>query len=287
MRRQMRSTVLQARCATTLARAERSQNLPRARAGRCIGGAGPRKPSSRSRSPSSQPSCCSGRWARGNGSRTLAGLRPRSACAHVRPCTFTRARRVANQPSPPRSVWWPTHFACASRAPGTLEHVLPRAQSPPRTGRWSETHRVEGAFGLAGIYSIAAVLLVPALLLTIIAGFILGLPVGCCAVIVGATLGACLAFVNSRFLLKSWVDENLVKRYPQLSAFNEVIRKNEFYVVFLLRLSPLVPYNALNYCLGVMPVGFVPYLFASFFGKPALPAPPARSVSRLCTRQPT
>ena len=100
-------------------------------------------------------------------------------------------------------------------------------------------------------------------------------------------MGSCLAFLNSRFLLKSWVDESLVKRFPQLSAFNEVIRRNEFYVVFLLRLSPLVPYNALNYCLGVMPVGFVPYTLASFFGKPAPPVPPACEpcrVARLSVR---
>eukprot|EP00802_Teleaulax_amphioxeia_P007896 Tamp_07904.p2 GENE.Tamp_07904~~Tamp_07904.p2 ORF type:complete len:273 (-),score=42.42 Tamp_07904:1541-2359(-) len=181
------------------------------------------------------------------------------------------------QPEPPAGPCWQVHrwgrssqaklaLALAVVTAIVLFWTLGKREWIEDFGRWSETHRVEGAFGLAGIYSIAAVLLVPALLLTIIAGFILGLPVGCCAVIVGATLGACLAFVNSRFLLKSWVDENLVKRYPQLSAFNEVIRKNEFYVVFLLRLSPLVPYNALNYCLGVMPVGFVPYLFASFFG---------------------
>jgi uncharacterized membrane protein YdjX (TVP38/TMEM64 family) len=136
----------------------------------------------------------------------------------------------------------------------------------PSTFRWSEEHRVEGAFGLAGIYCIAGVLLVPALLLTIVAGFILGLPWGFCAVLVGATLGSCLAFLNSRFLLKSWVDEHLIGRYPQLSAFSEVIRKNQFKVVLLLRLSPLVPYNVLNYCLAVMPLDFRPYLLASFFG---------------------
>ena len=132
---------------------------------------------------------------------------------------------------------------------------------------------MEGAFGLAGIYCIAAVLLVPALLLTIVAGFILGLPWGFCAVLVGATLGSCLAFLNSRFLLKSWVDEHLIGRYPQLSAFSEVIRKNQFKVVLLLRLSPLVPYNVLNYCLAVMPLDFWPYLLASFFGMLSPPAP--------------
>ena len=121
----------------------------------------------------------------------------------------------------------------------------------------------------------------PALLLTIVAGFILGLPWGFCAVLVGATLGSCLAFLNSRFLLKSWVDEHLIGRYPQLSAFSEVIRKNQFKVVLLLRLSPLVPYNVLNYCLAVMPLDFWPYLLASFFGMLSPPAPLVLAPSQL------
>jgi len=34
----------------------------------------------------------------------------------------------------------------------------------------------------------------------------------------------------------------------------------------LLRLSPIVPYNALNYCLAVMPLDFIPFMLASFIG---------------------
>ena len=78
MRTQMRSTVLQARCAMTLARAERRQNPPRSRAGRCTGEAGPRKPSSRSRSPSSQPSCC---WPLSPSDPLVARI-----CRHLRQC---------------------------------------------------------------------------------------------------------------------------------------------------------------------------------------------------------
>lgn len=135
-----------------------------------------------------------------------------------------------------------------------------------RFSEWSLQHRVEGAFVLAAIYSVAAVCLIPAALLTIVAGFILGLPVGCCAVILGATLGSCLAFLNGRFLFKEMVDEYLVKRYPQIQALTRVIRKNQFKVVLLLRLSPIVPYNALNYCLGLMPLDFLPYILGSFLG---------------------
>ena len=132
--------------------------------------------------------------------------------------------------------------------------------------RWSEEHRVEGAFVLAGIYCVAAICLIPAALLTIVAGFILGLPVGCCAVIIGATTGSCLAFFNGRFLFKEMVDEYLIKKYPQMQALTRVIKTNQFKVVMLLRLSPIVPYNALNYCLGIMPLDFFPYMAGSFLG---------------------
>jgi uncharacterized membrane protein YdjX (TVP38/TMEM64 family) len=133
-------------------------------------------------------------------------------------------------------------------------------------GVWSEQHKVEGAFALAGIYCIAAVFLIPAALLTIVAGFILGLPVGCCAVILGATLGSCLAFINARFLFRQWVNDYFISKYATIRALSHVIKQNQFKVVLLLRLSPIVPYNALNYCLGVMPLDFVPFIVSSFFG---------------------
>ena len=133
-------------------------------------------------------------------------------------------------------------------------------------GAWSEEHRVAAAFGFAGIYMVAAVFLIPASLLTIVAGFVLGIPVGCIAVLVGATLGSALAFLNARFLFKEWVDRFLVDKYPKLKALSHVIHEHQLKTVVLLRLSPIVPFNALNYVLGIMPLNFSPYLAGSFFG---------------------
>ena len=65
---------------------------------------------------------------------------------------------------------------------------------------------------------------------------------------------------------KEWVDRFLVDKYPKLKALSHVIHEHQLKTVVLLRLSPIVPFNALNYVLGIMPLNFSPYLAGSFFG---------------------
>lgn len=113
--------------------------------------------------------------------------------------------------------------------------------------------RGAGAIGVAlyGLaYVVATVLLLPASVLTIGAGFVWGVGGGFLLVWPAATLGALAAFGVGRSVARGWV-AGLVERSPRLRAVDDAVGEQSFQVIVLLRLSPLVPFNLLNYVLGI------------------------------------
>ena len=117
----------------------------------------------------------------------------------------------------------------------------------------------------AGVYVLAAVLLVPGAALTLAAGAIFGIWQGFLTVIVGATLGACAAFLIARYLARSKV-QGYAESNRKFGAIDAAVGEGGWKVVGLLRLSPVVPYSIGNYLFGLTPVRLVPYALASFFG---------------------
>jgi uncharacterized membrane protein YdjX (TVP38/TMEM64 family) len=118
---------------------------------------------------------------------------------------------------------------------------------------------------LAAAYVPAAVLLVPGSLITIGAGAVFGLTVGTAAVSVGSTLGASAAFLLGRTLARGWV-ERRVAGNPRFAALDAAVGEQGFKIVLLLRLSPVFPFNVLNYALGLTRIRFRTYLLASWIG---------------------
>ena len=125
--------------------------------------------------------------------------------------------------------------------------------------------------GLAGIfifivvYATATVLLVPGAILTIGAGFAFGLWKGFLAVCAGSTLGAALAFLVARFIARDKV-ETIAKGNEKFRNIDNAIGKQGAKLVFLLRLSPVIPFNLSNYFYGLTAVKFWPYVLASWIG---------------------
>jgi uncharacterized membrane protein YdjX (TVP38/TMEM64 family) len=111
-------------------------------------------------------------------------------------------------------------------------------------------------------YGVAAVIFAPAFLLTIAAGAIWGLARGVLYVMIGATLGAVLAFFTARYVVRRFV-EGYVRRHPRLAAIDRAVEIEGWRLVFLLRLSPIVAYILLNYVLGISRVRFRDYLAGS------------------------
>ena len=128
-----------------------------------------------------------------------------------------------------------------------------------------------GQMGLAGIfifiavYAAATVLLAPGAILTIGAGFAFGLWKGFLAVSGGATLGATLAFLVARFVARDKI-EAMARRNTKFQRIDNAIGQQGAKLIFLLRLSPVIPFNLSNYFYGLTAVKFWPYVLASWIG---------------------
>jgi uncharacterized membrane protein YdjX (TVP38/TMEM64 family) len=130
---------------------------------------------------------------------------------------------------------------------------------------WVGQMGVAGIFIFIGVYAVATVLLAPGAILTIGAGFAFGLWKGFVAVSAGATLGAALAFLVARFIARDKV-EAIAKGNEKFRNIDNAIGKQGAKLVFLLRLSPVIPFNLSNYFYGLTGVKFWPYVLASWIG---------------------
>lgn len=96
--------------------------------------------------------------------------------------------------------------------------------------------------------AMSALSLPGAALMTVAAGAIFGLVGGTLLVSFASTLGATLAFLVSRLLLRDW----LARRFAQrLQAIDDGIRREGAFYLFTLRLVPLFPYFLVNLLLGL------------------------------------
>lgn len=111
-------------------------------------------------------------------------------------------------------------------------------------------------------YAIAVVAFVPASLLTLAAGAVFGIGAGTAYVFVAATIGASLAFLVSRYLARGVVEKRL-EGNARFDAIDRAVGAHGRRIVFLLRLSPVFPFNVLNYALGLTRVRFADYFIAS------------------------
>lgn len=130
---------------------------------------------------------------------------------------------------------------------------------------WVQTLGLQGALVLAVAYIPACVLFLPGSLLTLGAGFAFGVVWGTVAVSVGSTLGASAAFWVGRTLARG-IMESKVQANPKFQAIDQAVEGQGFKIVLLTRLSPIFPFNLLNYAFGVTKVSFRDYFFGSWIG---------------------
>jgi uncharacterized membrane protein YdjX (TVP38/TMEM64 family) len=131
--------------------------------------------------------------------------------------------------------------------------------------QWIQSQGMWAPVLFALIYITATIFALPGSALTIGGGLLFGTVWGTVINLVGATIGACAAFVIARYLGRGVVTK-LVRGQQTLGGLDEKIGRNGFYSVLVLRLVPLFPFNALNYGLGLTKVSLRDYALASVLG---------------------
>lgn len=130
---------------------------------------------------------------------------------------------------------------------------------------WAREAGPGGALAFALAYVLATVLLVPASVLTVGAGAVWGPGWGTAIVLPSATLGASLAFLLGRSVLRDRVDAWTAER-PVFAAVDAAVAEGGLTTVLLIRLSPLFPFNMTNYALGATSLRLRDYVVGSFVG---------------------
>ncbi len=130
---------------------------------------------------------------------------------------------------------------------------------------WVKASGMWGVVAFAVIYVITTVMLIPASILTLGAGFIYGPLWGTLLVSPSSVLAAFVAFSLARGRLRPWV-QTKVAGNERFAVIDKAVGEQGFKIVMLLRLSPLFPFTFLNYALGLTGVKARSYVLASFIG---------------------
>jgi uncharacterized membrane protein YdjX (TVP38/TMEM64 family) len=132
----------------------------------------------------------------------------------------------------------------------------------PQFAIWVDRLGIWGPIVFIVGYAAATVAFVPGSILTLAAGAVFGLGKGVLYVFIAAVLGSSAAFLVSRHLARAVIEQRLAGN-ARFAAIDRAVSAQGRKIVFLLRLSPVFPFNLLNYALGLTNVRFVDYLVAS------------------------
>lgn len=127
--------------------------------------------------------------------------------------------------------------------------------------QWVASLGPAGPIAFMAGYVLATIAFVPGSLLTMAGGALFGLSRGTIFVFIAATMGATAAFLISRYFARRAVERRLAD-WPQFKAIDAAVAREGRKIVFLLRLSPVFPFNLLNYALGLTRVRLRDYVIA-------------------------
>ncbi len=131
-----------------------------------------------------------------------------------------------------------------------------------------EAYRLANPWATAGIFfavyvAVTALSFPGAAVLTLAAGAIFGLLTGLIIVSFASSIGATLAFLASRFLLRDWVQSRFGDR---LKALNAGVKKDGGFYLFTLRLVPAFPFFVINLVMGLTPIRTTTFYWVSQIG---------------------
>ncbi len=124
---------------------------------------------------------------------------------------------------------------------------------------WIQSLGATAAIAFILLYVIATIAFLPGSVLTLGAGVIFGVVWGSVYVFIGATLGATAAFIIGRYLARKWVVKKIAGN-KKFAAVDRAVGREGLKIVLLTRLSPVFPFNLLNYAYGITSVSLPDYL---------------------------
>jgi len=129
---------------------------------------------------------------------------------------------------------------------------------------WRAAHPLAAAAAFFAAYVTVAALSLPgALLMTLIGGALFGLTTGTVLVSFASSIGASLALLAARFLLRDWVQQRFGER---LAAIDDGIRREGAFYLFALRLVPLFPFFVINLAMGLTAIPLRTFYWVSQLG---------------------
>jgi uncharacterized membrane protein YdjX (TVP38/TMEM64 family) len=128
--------------------------------------------------------------------------------------------------------------------------------------QWIDSLGTVGAIAFILLYIIATVAFLPGSILTLGAGVVFGVVWGSLYVFIGATIGATAAFLVGRYLARGWVAKK-IEGNKKFRAIDRAVGREGLKIVLLTRLSPVFPFNLLNYAYGVTGVSLKDYVIGS------------------------
>jgi len=128
--------------------------------------------------------------------------------------------------------------------------------------QWIDSLGVLGALAFILLYIIATVAFLPGSIVTLGGGVVFGVILGSIYVFIGATIGATLAFLIGRYIARNWVVKQISDN-QKFKAIDQAVGKEGLKIVLLTRLSPIFPFNLLNYGYGVTGVSLKDYIIGS------------------------
>ena len=102
-----------------------------------------------------------------------------------------------------------------------------------------------------------------AAIMSLVAGALFGVVIGTLIVSFASTMGATLAFLSSRYLLRDWVQGKFGER---LRAVDDGLEKDGAFYLFTLRLIPVFPFFVINLLMGLMRIKTGTFFWVSQIG---------------------
>ena len=128
--------------------------------------------------------------------------------------------------------------------------------------QWIDGLGAVGAIAFMIVYIVATVAFIPGSVLTLGAGVVFGVVLGSIYVFIGATIGATGAFLVGRYLARGWISQKIAGN-EKFAAIDNAVGREGLKIVLLTRLSPVFPFNLLNYALGITGVSLKDYVIGS------------------------